>query len=283
MGREVAGTNGEGPVTNGASAGTDGSARILWGFRLAIVVLVIAQTSVNAVSYPAAYGTWQPFVWEYSSAVATLLLLWPIDRLVRWAPPEGRWVRFALVHLAGSAAFSLVHTALAVLLRKLAYLSVGETYGGTDLVYEYRKDLVSYALLAVGLWTSRRTASLWRKAHARPAAATADRLYEIRDGARVTRTPVGEILAVSSARNYVEFHLVGGARPLARATLASVEAELKDAGFVRTHRSWLVNGRRVRTLEPAGGGDFRLQLDGGVEAPLSRRFRGAVEDIRRTA
>ncbi len=65
-----------------------------------------------------------------------------------------------------------------------------------------------------------------------------------------------------------------------RSTLAATEAELGPHGFVRTHRSWLVNVARVRELEAVGSGDFVLRLEGGAEAPLSRRFRAAMERLR---
>jgi DNA-binding LytR/AlgR family response regulator len=67
-----------------------------------------------------------------------------------------------------------------------------------------------------------------------------------------------------------------------RSTLVSQEAELKPHGFLRTHRSWIVNPRRLRALEPEGSGDWRVLLEGGAEAPLSRRYSNALEALRRT-
>ena len=64
-----------------------------------------------------------------------------------------------------------------------------------------------------------------------------------------------------------------------RATLAAVEAELSRFGFVRVHRSWLVNTDRVTGLRPDGSGDWTVEL-GAVEAPLSRRFPAALEQLR---
>ena len=103
--------------------------------------------------------------------------------------------------------------------------------------------------------------------------------FDIRDGARIIRVPLADILAVSSAGNYVEFRLADGRRPLMRATLAAVEAELSRFGFVRVHRSWLVNTERVTGLRPDGSGDWTVEL-GAVEAPLSRRYPAALEQLR---
>jgi len=96
----------------------------------------------------------------------------------------------------------------------------------------------------------------------------------------VRRTPVRQILAVRAAGNYVEFLLDDGRRPLMRAALAGVEEKLSSFGFVRTHRSWIVNPARVTRLQAAGSGDYRLELGPDAEASLSRRFREALQRLK---
>ena len=86
-------------------------------------------------------------------------------------------------------------------------------------------------------------------------------------------------MAVRSAGNYAEFLLADGRRPLMRTPLAALEARLAPLGFVRTHRSWLVNAARVTGVKPEGSGDYAVELD-EVEAPLSRRFREALAILR---
>ena len=103
--------------------------------------------------------------------------------------------------------------------------------------------------------------------------------FDIRDGARLTRVKMEEILAVTSAGNYVEFILGDGRRLLMRAPLRSVEEELAPRGFVRTHRSWLVNVNKVTTLKPEGSGDYTVEL-GKQSVPLSRRFPDALAKLR---
>jgi DNA-binding LytR/AlgR family response regulator len=77
----------------------------------------------------------------------------------------------------------------------------------------------------------------------------------------------------------VEFLLSDGRRPLMRGSLGGVEAELTPSGFVRTHRSWLVNSARVTGLRPEGSGDYVVEL-GAMEVPLSRRWREALDVLR---
>jgi DNA-binding LytR/AlgR family response regulator len=64
-----------------------------------------------------------------------------------------------------------------------------------------------------------------------------------------------------------------------RTPLGGLEAQLRPHGFVRTHRSWLVNAGQVTGLRPEGSGDHTIEL-GALEAPLSRRYRDALAAIR---
>jgi DNA-binding LytR/AlgR family response regulator len=188
------------------------------------------------------------------------------------------------VHLLVTIPYCLVHVGGFVALRKLVYLSFGQHYAfGSfgELIYEYRKDVLGYfAAVAVFVLVARLGLRAEPVLSATPEAAAT---FDIREGAKLIRAPVAEILSAHSAGNYVEFHLADGRRPLMRATLASVEEALAPHRFVRTHRSWLVNPKRVRTLAPEGSGDWRVELDGGAIAPLSRRFPEALEALRRPA
>ena len=251
-----------------------------WG---TIAVFLLLQNTANAWSelrdLHGRVDPREPFVWEYTSGLVIMALVPLLAWLLRLAPPErGRWLRFAVVHLAGSVAFSVIHVGGFLALRQALYALAGAHYRGTDWFYEYRKDLVAYvgfiAILALCDWAAR----AWARNHA--AAGGGPRLYHLRDGARVVRVPMDEIVAVTSARNYVEFHLAGGKKPLVRDTLAKVEGDLAKAGFLRTHRSWLVNPAHVRAVTPAAAGDFKLELDGGLTVPLSRRFPAALETLR---
>jgi hypothetical protein len=247
-----------------------------------IAVFLALQTTANAFSELRdlrGLDPREPFVWEYTSAVATIALVPGLAWLLRLAPPgQGRWLRFAATHLSGSLAFCGLHVTGFMLLRQPLYALAGSRYlGRPDWLYEYRKDAVTYVgfllILALCDWA----AKLWVRSRA---PADEPRLYHLREGARTVRAPMSQIVAVTSARNYVEFHLMDGRKPLVRETLAKVEADLAAAGFLRTHRSWLVNPAHVRTVTPAAAGDFRLELDGGLTVPLSRRFPQALEILR---
>nr|WP_240454506.1 LytTR family DNA-binding domain-containing protein [Caulobacter sp. 17J65-9] len=149
-----------------------------------------------------------------------------------------------------------------------------------EWLYEYRKDLLGYALLALVFWLGRRRARRAERPDAAPDEAAAPAFVTLQDGVRPVRFAAGEVLAAEASGNYVELVLAGGRRPLVRTTLARALEALAAHGFVRTHRSWIVCAGRVVEVDPTGTGDWLLRLDGGVEAPLSRRFPEALRRIR---
>ncbi|WP_312167094.1 LytTR family DNA-binding domain-containing protein [Phenylobacterium sp.] len=219
-----------------------------------------------------------PAVEEATSAVSTLAFMWIAFVAFRIAPPGARPVwRMLGVQLAGLLAFAAAHVTGFMVLRMLAFRALDLPFQfdlAERFVYELRKDALGYTFGVAGLWALTR---LYGPRPAEPAPAPAT--FDIRDGARVIRVPAADILAATSAGNYVEFALTDGRKPLMRSSLTAVEAQLTPLGFVRTHRSWLVNAARVTELRPEKSGDYAVRL-GDIEAPLSRRFPGALARLR---
>lgn len=220
---------------------------------------------------------WKAWTWALTSAATAVPGAILCMAAVRYASPaEWGWPRALGLHAAAALAYTLLHVGGFVALRKVVYAAMGDSYGAGPLLdefpYELRKDLLTYAANVTLFWLVGDRQRRARKVEPRPT-------FDIRDGSRLVRVAIDDIVAVSSAGNYVEFWLADGRRPLMRATLAAVEVELERSGFVRAHRSWLVNAARVTGLRPDGSGDWTVQL-GLIEAPLSRRFPGALERLR---
>ena len=257
--------------------------RVLRRAYAAMMLVLVVSDTANVFStmhdtiVQGHHIAWQiPTIWESTSGLGFLISAPIVYAATRLAPPtHGGWVRFALVHAPATVIFSVAHVSAMWLARIAIFAARGHRAGRPDFIYEYRKDLFAYLILLGLLWMAREIER--RNA---PPAANPSAIFEIRDGAKVIRAPVADILAVSSAGNYVEVLLADGRRPLMRSTLAAAEAALGPQGFVRTHRSWLVNADKVRELEAAGSGDFTLRLEGGAEAPLSRRFPEALQRLR---
>jgi len=95
---------------------------------------------------------------------------------------------------------------------------------------------------------------------------------------RVMIVNVAEIDWVEADGDYVSVH-VGAKSWLLRETIAAAEARLALSGFVRIHRSTLVNINRVRELLPLTKGEFTVVLLDGTELKLSRNHRFALERL----
>jgi hypothetical protein len=207
-----------------------------------------------------------------------VILIYPMVRaLARTAPPSGRAVlRFAVVHLAGAVAFTITHVCGFTLIRAMVYGLHGQAYPTGlpgEILYEAPRDGIIYALTAGANWASMTIERQFAAVKRRPASIP---VFDIRDGARVIRVAVDQILAVRSADNYSEFLLSDGRAILMRVTLSALQAQLEPYGLTRSHRSWLVNLAEVKAIAPVGSGDYVLSLPGGIQAPLSRSYRPMV-------
>lgn len=100
----------------------------------------------------------------------------------------------------------------------------------------------------------------------------------VRDGRQAHVVPVADVLWVESLGNYVRVH-TPHARFIHRGTMREVASELASSGFVRIHRSAIVNTRRVVRLRDRGEGRWEAQLDTGVRLRVSRTFRGDIEAV----
>ena len=158
---------------------------------------------------------------------------------------------------------------------RYAYEFAGNTV--REFLYEFSKDTAGYVLF-LGAFT------LINRLLNPPLPATtpiSQATFDIRDGARVSRVHLDDIVAIASAGNYVEFKLRGAKTLLMRSALSAIEQELAPSGFLRTHRSWLVNAKHVTGSVPEGSGDYKIELP-GITVPLSRRFPEALAKLRGT-
>lgn len=105
-------------------------------------------------------------------------------------------------------------------------------------------------------------------AAARPAQQFLERVV-VRDGTRVTLIPVAKLDYVEAQDDYVAL-ATHGTKHLKQQTIASLEAGLDPARFVRIHRSYIVNFERVTRIEPYGKDSRLAILTDGTRLPVSR-------------
>jgi LytTr DNA-binding domain len=285
----------DGARPRGASGWLHGITGADWLLYGAVAAIALGIGIVNALSRAqdvawrgGVYDAATPLLWEMTS-IATILLLAPLlfaaVRRIRHLP--GWPLRVALA-ISGIVAFSALHIAGMVGLRKFGLWLAGGSYDFqlsiAILIYEFRKDVITCLLIGGGLWLidSRREAEQSRAAVATVATdppAAAPHMVWLRDGSTRIRIEPGEILWISSAGNYVEYSLADGVQHLVRGTLAAEGARLTRFGIARVHRTRLVNLSRVTGLKAGPNGDFELTLDTGQVIAGSRRYRSAVASI----
>jgi DNA-binding LytR/AlgR family response regulator len=89
---------------------------------------------------------------------------------------------------------------------------------------------------------------------------------------------VAEIVAVQAEGNYVSLRH----RPnpyLLRESLSSMAEKLKPYGFIRIHRSVIVNISAVEEIQPLPTGEYRLRGKGGKEYRGTRTYKDKLRDL----
>jgi DNA-binding LytR/AlgR family response regulator len=89
---------------------------------------------------------------------------------------------------------------------------------------------------------------------------------------------VAEIVAVQAEGNYIS--LRHRTNPyLLRETLSSTAEKLKPYGFMRIHRSVIVNISAVEEIQPLPTGEYRLRVKGGKEYLVARTYKDNLRDL----
>lgn len=261
----------------------------VWRAFIAYSAIIIGFWLVNSLSNiteaERAGHALQPGVaWflEGTSSIIILALFWPVSRLeARFPVGEARWAIALPVYLTGSLGFSAIHVAWIALVRDTLWpvlfegrYTFFEDGVGLVFLYEYRKDVMAYAVILFLLYVFRSVERHRMEAEAARREAQARHRVTLKCGGRTVFAEAAEFSRAKAAGNYVEAYF-GAREILARMTLGELEALLTEAGVeaVRTHRSFLVNRAAITETVPTGEGDVRIVLSDGSEVPGSRRYR----------
>jgi len=257
-----------------------------------IVICFFIGSTINATSEimeaqrngaPLPFSLWEPFVWEYSSAISTMLLLPAISYLL--AKFSINWQALARtfgVYLLASLAFSLSHIGIMVGLREVIYWTQSGHYDfGVSLFefgYEYRKDLWSFILLVMMFkcyqYISSQLlgeASTIADSDETSVPTVIERLLVKKLGKEFI-IRVGDIEWLESSGNYVNLHIKGRIYPM-RTTLTALMTKISAQGFCRIHRSYAINLNEVLHITSLSSGDSEVQLNNGKLLNLSRRYK----------
>jgi DNA-binding LytR/AlgR family response regulator len=128
------------------------------------------------------------------------------------------------------------------------------------------------------LWRLRELSSQLDQLKAAHAGGGDERQIWVRKGAEAVRLDVRDLDWVGAEGEYVRFH-VGGDSYLERNSLQNVAAALELFGFVRIHRSAIVNADKVAAVEKGVWGRSVLRLRSGAKLPVGKKYRHAVRAV----
>jgi len=258
------------------------------------LVIAIIQTSIGAATVIADYQrlgittpSWQPIVWESSSQIAAALLIYLIvgfDR--KLSSSTSKPAVKVLAHVIFSMIYSVLHVLGMVLIRKIAYVFVGENYSFGDwpseLVYEYTKDGYTYIWI-VGIIYAYRFIIVRLRGEAKAIAFGEDGKIPDRPERLLVKKigkefiiKIEDIEWIEASGNYMNLHIARHVYPL-RETMSNLEGKLNPKQFARIHRSTIVNLDFVKEIQASDSGDYNLTLSTGKSLKLSRRHREHVK------
>lgn len=93
----------------------------------------------------------------------------------------------------------------------------------------------------------------------------------VRSAGKTIFVEVEEIDWIEAAENYVQLHTARSTH-LLHVAMNTLEKSLDPGLFLRIHRSFIVNTRRIKELQPATHGEFFVTLQGGVRLQSSRTY-----------
>jgi DNA-binding LytR/AlgR family response regulator len=95
---------------------------------------------------------------------------------------------------------------------------------------------------------------------------------------RILFLDLAEIVAVQAEGNYVSLRH----RPnpyLLHESLSSMAEKLKPYGFIRIHRSVVVNISAVEEIQPLPTGEYRLRVKGGKDYLVTRTYKDNLRNL----
>src|SRR5579863_270678 len=95
---------------------------------------------------------------------------------------------------------------------------------------------------------------------------------------RILLLDLADILAVEAEGNYVSLRHRTNAY-LVHESLSSMAEKLEPYGFVRIHRSVVVNISAVEEIQPLPTGEYRLRVKGGKEYLVTRTYKHNLRDL----
>ncbi len=261
------------------------SAVCVW---LSLNILVLSTNYLmEARAQKLAVEIWQPFTWQLSSALTLLPLAAALIALMRRTFISYSIKQQIAFHVALTLPFSAIHVAGMVGLREWVYWLKGSDYQFGDwafgFLYEYRKDFMTY-ISVVFLFHAYSTIVLRLQGEAKYVQTGEDEKethepeqFLVKKFGKEFLISIHDIEWVEASGNYANLHVNASVYPM-RITMTKLEALLPQKQFFRIHRSYIVNLKHVKHIEPQDSGDHLLTLKSEISLNFSRRYREGFKE-----
>ncbi len=243
-----------------------------WMFAALPVALLFASDFIEILMYEHARAPNAGAVLQIS-LLLFFYALWPIVPRMVWQLVTRFRSRLVLPRRSliavwlggfGCAAF-LAHMMILALVLRYLYSPPG--WGVADYVHSVTELWIQNAGLWFIVYGCTCAVILWRQSKFVETSKKPP-VFKVRQGQRTILIDLQTVDWIEACGNYADFHRSGESF-LVRKSLAALEREAKNFGFVRSHRSALVNLSRVSSLVSTDG--QWVELKGGERVPLSRR------------
>lgn len=95
---------------------------------------------------------------------------------------------------------------------------------------------------------------------------------------RILLVDPADVVIIEAQGNYVLLRRPSGSC-LLRESISTMAEKLKAYGFIRIHRSVLVNGSFVEEIQPWPTGEYVLRIKGGKEYTVSRTYKSNLRSL----
>jgi DNA-binding LytR/AlgR family response regulator len=89
---------------------------------------------------------------------------------------------------------------------------------------------------------------------------------------RILFVDLADVIAVKAEGNYVSLERRSSTYIL-RGSISEMAKKLEPYGFIRIHRSIMVNGSLVEEIQPQLTGEYRLRVSGGRQYTVTRTYK----------
>jgi DNA-binding LytR/AlgR family response regulator len=100
----------------------------------------------------------------------------------------------------------------------------------------------------------------------------------IKTKGRILFVDPADVVIIEAQGNYVLLQRASGSY-LLRESISTMAEKLKPYGFIRIHRSVLVNSSFVEEIQPWTTGEYALRIKGGREYTVSRTYKSNLKSL----